>query len=138
MSTCIPTCEHDATVAAWVDLIDGQTYKLRVRAWEQHNGQKSRSDLGTIDFSYGIYDKQFKDGGGVQAAFVGVLVTMKTRSKLSNIHIAAAGQSDLHVSLELLAGNNRAICSPFLFVAMHNEVTNPVLLKTRYCRGSQQ
>lgn len=106
-----PDSYHDTNSATWLDLKSNQTYRLRVHLWEGAEHAKSASE-GTLVFTYGKFDAQFVERGGVAGALKGISVDIDF-AEVCDIKLAATTQRAMTLELTLQALNGAAIGATF-------------------------
>ena len=128
---CTIRSQHQKYRAAWLDLTEGQIYRLKVCVWEVQQGQAVPAE-GTVVFKYGKYQQAFDEAGGVAAAVNGITLTVD-EERQSDIAIEASSKRDMYFSLELSARNGRTIGEPYAVTAPKDMTIPDVRLITFYC-----
>lgn len=134
---CKLRSEHDSDDAQWFDLTRGTEYCVVIYAWELDKGTQVKSE-GVIEFGLEVWQRHFKNGGGVEGAFKGVKLGVE-RSRGSDIILRATTKLDMHVSIELRPpgtyGQSSVIGDVYQTIARKGAHPKRITLTTIYCKA---
>lgn len=103
--------DHGPANAAWYRLGTGQQYRLKLRAWEVHEGADAACS-GSVVFSLGEFQQQFDSAGGLVKAVTGVALRL-AETRWCDIHVTPHSQHNMLLELRLQALNGSFLGETF-------------------------
>ncbi len=103
--------DHQPQSPCWNGLNTGQAYRLRLRVWDQGQGDPGPCG-GTLACNEWDYQQLIENAGGAAGCFNAISLPVTTMMWCDFTAIPLS-QRDMHLELRLLALNNQSLGEPF-------------------------